>query len=245
MARLPRAHDRARRRHGSEDVGVAPRPLPPAPGASERRRHAQSRSGAPRAPSARLARGGARAARGRGARVRDRRRRDLRGGAAARRRARCSPRSTLEVDGDTFFPEWDRDAFVEVAREEHVRGRRHAVRVRDVRADTSRLGTTIPLVIDTTMERVEVGIRELRLNLSRYVARVRDRNRGHRHRPRRPRCPAQRRSTRRRHTTQRLDPRRASSRRRSGPKSKTLAASDPADRRRRRSSSEMVLEDRR
>lgn len=26
----------------------------------------------------------------------------------------------LDVDGDTLFPEWDRDAFVEVAREEHV-----------------------------------------------------------------------------------------------------------------------------
>jgi dihydrofolate reductase len=26
----------------------------------------------------------------------------------------------LDVDGDAFFPEWDRDAFTEVSREEHT-----------------------------------------------------------------------------------------------------------------------------
>jgi dihydrofolate reductase len=28
----------------------------------------------------------------------------------------------LDVDGDTFFPEWDRDSFEEVSREQHVAG---------------------------------------------------------------------------------------------------------------------------
>ena len=100
-------------------MGVASGSLPTAARPTERRRHTERNLAGRGRRAHRLIGGGARAPRGRGARVRHRRRTDLRGSAPPRRRA---PALQIDADiaGDTFFPDWDRAAFAEVGHEEHI-----------------------------------------------------------------------------------------------------------------------------
>ena len=87
----------------------------PLPGRRQRRRHAQLRLERAGSRARRVARRGSAAARRRGARVRDRRRARSTRPPFRSPTSSCSPRSTLDVDGDTFFPEWDRSEFEETS----------------------------------------------------------------------------------------------------------------------------------
>ena len=106
--------------HGPQDLGLAARALPPAAGPPQHRRHAQPRLARRGRGARRLARRGARAARATTTRV------FVIGGAEIYAAALPLADELVlteidaDFDGDTFFPDWDRGAFVEASRDERV-----------------------------------------------------------------------------------------------------------------------------